>query len=155
LTKEIPTQKGIPVIVDDDIYDWLIGMGKWTAIQISRKMYAQRWFNEKIVFMHRLILPGADIIDHINGNGMDNRLQNLRSVTNSQNMLNPTNATPTNNTSGRRGVYYDKSKSKWIAAIAIRGKVKYLGQFYQYDAAVAAREDFDQKLKIPGFLEAL
>jgi hypothetical protein len=77
----------------------------------------------------------ADQIDHINGDPSDNRICNLRSVSNAENSRN--SARPINNTSGVRGVYWHQSKNKWRARI---GKNISLGYFADFDEAVAARK---------------
>ena len=56
-----------------------------------------------------------DQLDHINRNRSDNRISNLREVSNKQNMQNASK--PSNNTSGHPGVYWHKQRSKWVAQI--------------------------------------
>ena len=82
-------------------------------------------------------------IDHIDGNGLNNRLENLRDVTARENSINQ--KTPRDNTSGVKGVYWHKVGKKWVAQIMINGKVKYLGLFTTLAAAKAAREAADEK----------
>jgi hypothetical protein len=67
-------------------------------------------------------------IDHINGNGLDNRLCNLREVTQQQNCHNQRTA-PKHNTSGFMGVSFYKAGSKYSAHINLNGKKKHLGYF--------------------------
>ena len=61
-----------------------------------------------------------NLIDHINGNPLDNRISNLRNVTHQQNNFNRTKA---------KGYYFDKQKNKYKAQIQIYGKQKHLGLF--------------------------
>lgn len=68
------------------------------------------------------------IIDHINGNGRDNRFNNLRVVTHSQNSQNKYRARADNN-SGLLGVRCTRHPGRWMARINIGGKLKYLGTF--------------------------
>jgi hypothetical protein len=75
-------------------------------------------------------------IDHINGVRSDNRLVNLREATPSQNQANK--AMRRDNTSGAKGVTWDKSRSDWIAAIHVNGSRKYLGRFSSVEEASAA-----------------
>jgi hypothetical protein len=67
-------------------------------------------------------------IDHINGNGIDNRLCNLREVTQQQNIHNHRKP-PRHNTSGYLGVSYYKAGDKFSAHINLDGKKKHLGYF--------------------------
>lgn len=66
-------------------------------------------------------------VDHINRDPSDNRWCNLRAATVSQNAANAKHRV--NNTSGYRGVTWDKSRSKWKASICVQGKQKHIGNF--------------------------
>lgn len=76
-------------------------------------------------------------IDHINRNRSDNRICNLRDVTHQQNVQNAGNFC--NNTSGRKGVYWNKRDSCWSARFLLGDKYLSLGCFKTFDEAVAAR----------------
>jgi hypothetical protein len=87
---------------------------------------------------HRLIWawhdkPFSPLLDHINGNILDNRIENLRAATHSQNMRN--SQKPVNNTSGIKGVYWQKDKKMWRVQIWNHGKQQYLGRFHDIDEA--------------------
>ena len=84
-------------------------------------------------------------VDHINGNGLDNRRCNLRLVTHSQNQMNRRGA-QANGTSGVRGVSFNKAAGKWVAYIQAEGKHIYLGKFADKGSAVAARVEAAAKL---------
>lgn len=76
-------------------------------------------------------------LDHINGDKTDNRIENLRVVSRSQNMANaPRQA---NNRSGHKGVHLDRKTGRWMAYMSVDGKFKNLGRYDFIDAAVAAR----------------
>jgi hypothetical protein len=95
-------------------------------------------------FSHRVawkIVHGVDPddIDHINGIKTDNRLVNLRSVSNAENHKNM--AMYKRNTSGVIGVYWHGEANKWHAQIRINGKRCNLGFYDDIDQAVAARKD--------------
>ena len=73
-------------------------------------------------------------IDHINGDGLDNRLCNLREVTQQQNIHNHRKP-PRHNTSGYLGVSYFKAGNKFSAHINLDGKKKHLGYFVDPEVA--------------------
>lgn len=78
-------------------------------------------------------------LDHINGNPADNRICNLREANESQNGFN--RKLGCNNTSGYKGVTFDKNSKKWQATVTIDKKLKYLGQFESLElAALVAKE---------------
>lgn len=88
---------------------------------------------------HRLIWlyvtgewPAQDL-DHINGNRADNRWDNLREATRSQNLGN--SKPRSTNTSGYKGVTFDKGRNKWRAQITHNYKVHQLGRFDSKDEA--------------------
>jgi hypothetical protein len=76
-------------------------------------------------------------IDHINGNPGDNRIENLREATNTQNQYN--RGANKNNTSGHKGVCWDKPRGKWRAQIVLDRKSVFLGH---YETAEAAGEAY-------------
>lgn len=78
----------------------------------------------------------TDQIDHINGDKGDNRIANLREATNAENNRN-TGAGQAN-TSGFKGVCWDKAKGKWRAQIEIDGRGAHLGYFTTPEAAYVA-----------------
>ena len=85
--------------------------------------YAFSTKNHKTIMFHRTVLKVTDKkiqVDHINGNRLDNRKSNLRLCTNQENSFNKYKNS--NNTSGYKGVYYDKEKDKWRASIQYDGK---------------------------------
>lgn len=102
--------------------------------------------DKRNVLMHRLLLNVFDnrIVDHINHKKNDNRKVNIRIVTPSQNLMNTKMFA--NNTSGCKGVTWDKSRNKWMAHIKLNGKNKNLGRFIRFEDAVKARKDAEEKL---------
>lgn len=90
-------------------------------------------YTHRIIFlMHHGYLPPR--LDHINGNPLDNRIENLRECNQSQNMWN--RAVNKNNTSGFKGVY--KVGNKWLAKICTNYKSKYIGTFNTVEEAKEA-----------------
>lgn len=78
----------------------------------------------------------SSAIDHINGNGLDNRIANLRLATPSQNRAN--SRLDARNTSGAKGVSWNSRELKWQVFIGIEGKNKSLGLFSDKEAAAEA-----------------
>jgi len=88
--------------------------------------------------MHRVILPDAEEVDHINGNGLDNRRANLRPATGIENRRNRRRSRK--NTSGYAGVSWDKVNRKWYAYITADGRMRALGRFDTAEEAALARD---------------
>lgn len=84
------------------------------------------------------------VIDHIDGDPFNNRLSNLRSVSQSENAKNA--SLPRDNKSGRIGVCWNKKTGKWLATIKIDRRQKYLGDFSNFEDAIAARESAEIRL---------
>ena len=105
--------------------------------------------NNKHVFMHNMITNTIDInhkeicIDHINGITIDNRKENLRIVNRTQNNAN--RIIQSNNTVGVTGVYFDNNRNKWFSRIELYNKIKHLGMFDNFDDAVKARKEAEEK----------
>jgi len=74
-------------------------------------------------------------IDHINGNGTDNRWENLRIADRQQNLMNRRHKPPQ---SGIKGVHQHWTKSGWYAAVGYKGENHYLGTFKSIEAAAKA-----------------
>lgn len=87
-------------------------------------------------FLHRFLMPGAKFVDHINGNPTDNRKENLRECTLSQNQGN--RKLNENNTSGYKGVRWHKAAKKWQARINYKNAEIYLGLFKTAELAALA-----------------
>lgn len=82
-------------------------------------------------------------IDHINGRPSDNRIENLRLVTNAGNQRNA--GIPVHNRSGVKGVYFESERQKWIAKISAGGKEQYLGIFNSLSDASACRRKAERE----------
>lgn len=115
-----------------DAIDSDLDLLSWTVQIFSTRQYAIR---RHAIKLHRIILSrklGRELVkgeevDHINGNGLDNRRENLRLATRSQNSAN--RGKSRSNTSGHKGVHWHTKNQCWIAQIAINGIKKYLGSF--------------------------
>lgn len=82
-------------------------------------------------------------IDHINGVKKDNRISNLRAVTNQENQKN--RSMKINNKSGVTGVFWHKAAGKWTAQIRVDYRCKHLGLFDTIEEATAARKEASAK----------
>ena len=136
MIRKIKLTKGKFTMVDDFNFDWL-NQFKWN---VSTSGYAVRKVGKKTIRMHHLIKKPTKglFIDHINQNKLDNRRENLRIVTKSQNGFN--RGIPSNNKSGIKGVYWDKFTSKWRAEIKVFYKKISLGRFLDKKKAISARK---------------
>ncbi len=112
--------KGKRVIVDNEDFEWL-SQWRWYYHNLG---YAVRG---KGIYMHKLInkTPDGFQTDHINRNKLDNRKKNLRTVNQTQNRYNI--GLQKNNTSGYKGVIWNKDKKLWFACIYKNSKRIYLG----------------------------
>jgi hypothetical protein len=96
-------------------------------------------------YLHRLIALAfienplnKKCIDHINNEKLDNRIENLRFVSHSENNINK--RIGKNNKSSCKGVYFNKNKQKWISLITFNKKSFYLGEFKNIDDAIKKRK---------------
>ncbi len=142
-TRFIPLTKGRFAIVDAGDYDWL-NQYKWHAFVRQKKwLYAACQIKRKKIFMHRLIMkPPPDMfIDHIDGNGLNNKRENLRICTPRQNAYNRKGKSQG---SKYKGIMWNKRTRKWVTQIKHCDKAMQIGSFNnQIDAAKA----YDKKAK--------
>lgn len=140
--KRIKLTQNKNALVDDEDFDFL-SQWKWTLRNgyAARSIYlggGRKNQKSKSIYMHRLVrkVPSTLEVDHINGNKLDNRKVNLRKVTSSQNKCN--RPLQRNNSSGLRGVIWNKQRGKWMAQIKSKNQYHYLGLFTEKkDAALA------------------
>jgi len=136
----IALTKGKVAIVDAADFAWL-SRYPWSAWQHGRTFYARRGRANHIVHMHRQIMrpPPGYVVDHIDGNGLNNRRSNLRICTPAQNAC---NTRPALGTGRFKGVF--PAGDMWAAAIWHQGQEHWLGLFDdEIDAALAR----DQKAR--------
>lgn len=144
--RRIPLTQGLYAIVDPDDYPRLAKC-KWHATKGRSTYYAQRkvWDGKKefTIRMHRQVLnvPESLLVDHINRNGLDNRIANLRPAAHWQNVCNSPKSERTKSRSKYRGLTWHKGKNKWHVRIRMRGQTKSLGYF---DDEVAAARAYDE-----------
>lgn len=113
----------------------------WTAKTNRLKTYAYRQGSGWRLRMHREVarrigIPDSLIADHINGDTLDNRRSNLRAATVAQNNQNI--GANRRNTSGVKGVIWNKKDQKWRAHISVRNTRYFLGNFTVLEEAAAA-----------------
>ena len=143
--KEIQLTQGKVALVDDEDFEYL-NQWKWYANNMKGNFYATKAITvskckQKIISMHRLIMKPEKgyVIDHIDGNSLNNQKNNLRICTHAENMRN--SKIYSNNTSGFKGVYWHKQTAKWMAYISYNNKITHLGLFINpKDAARAYNE---------------
>lgn len=145
MAKEIQLSRGKVAIVDDEVYESL-ARHKWHCDSIgyaARKVW--KGFKCETVRMHRALVDAPDgmVVDHINGNKLDNRRSNLRVCTRAQNLMN--RGKQRNNTSGFKGVSYHKQCSKWMAFIKLNKRFINLGLFDTPEAAALAYNEAAKK----------
>jgi hypothetical protein len=124
MVAKIVTGKGQEILVDDEDFEWLSGFSWCKSHEYAVRSYPKE-------FMHRMIFglkPGDKrMVDHVNGNGMDNRRENLRLCDHAGNGHNT--GRRSTNTSGFKGVTWDKARRRWKAHIRHDAKKINLGRF--------------------------
>ena len=145
MSRLITLTQGQSAIVDDDQYEWLSrflwyaheepkNSGKFRALR--NICIGEKW---TVIYMHVAIAKRINLqgeIDHRNTNTLDNRIENLRSATKSQNQAN--RGPPKNNKTGFKGVSWDKRSSKYRAVIGVNGKLLHCGYFDHPEEAAMA-----------------
>lgn len=116
-------------------YRWYITKHENTFYARTQKKEGNKY---KGLYMHRLIkeCPEIKVIDHRNGNGLDNRKCNLKICTQKENSKNQ--KLSNNNTSGYRNIFWNKINNTWDVQI----KHRRLGQFKSKNEAVKARNKY-------------
>lgn len=142
--KLIPLTQGQNAIVDSDDYERLMQynwLAHWNEAAHSYYVQRIRHFSDghdkpAIIKIHRFILNDwtSPHIDHQNCDSLDNRKENLRPCTPSQNRFN--SRKKSDNTSGVKGVNW--RYGRWIARIQTRGARVYLGCFDTKEEAATA-----------------
>jgi hypothetical protein len=152
MMKEIPLSRGLVALVDDEDYEELMKY-KWSAMTSGYAHRATLISSKPRKFlttsMHQYImgLKHGDprMVDHIDGNKRNNQRSNLRICTVSENGRNKKS---TKNTSGYKGVTWDKERGKWMAQIKVNKKLVYLGRYD--DPHVAHKAYCEAALKLHG-----
>lgn len=127
--------KGHIVLFDSDDYDIISGY-KWSLKRDKKnnRLYCYTYMGKRSIKMHRLIMSLLDddrkIVDHINGNGLDNRKLNLRLATCSQNQMNRVIGKK-----GYKGVSLDE-RGRYRVRITVNGNVIHGGRHNTLQSAL-------------------
>lgn len=136
---EIPLTRGKVALVDEPDFPLVAGL-KWSAVFSCGHWYAarnrSRGVKPRTELMHRRILDArpSEIIDHRDGDGLNNCRLNLRRATKLQNQTN--SKLRRDNSSGFKGVH--SHKGRWRAKIQVIGITIHLGVFQTAEEAALA-----------------
>lgn len=147
--KKIPLTQGKFALVDDEDFE-RVNAFKWYLGNLHGKLYALhcRWNSKtnkkETIYLHRVVLQcrKSQSIDHISGDGLDNRRVNLRKCRHGLNVRNRLKSK--NNTSGFKGVGWWHNRGRWgkfVSSIRHRGKLIFLGSF---QSAMEAAKAYDR-----------
>ncbi len=140
---------------DTGLFTWLAvrPYGRYKVGDIAgytekRDRYVRITLNLTVYSAHRLAwfyvygeMP--NVVDHIDGDRSNNRIENLKNGTNLANSKNQKKNK--NNKSGMSGVHLNKRDSKWYVTVSVLGKKHFLGSFNELDDAVKKRIDYNAK----------
>lgn len=140
----IPLTLGKEAIIDANDVP-IVDAWNWFAVPKSCGFYVQRSVRvngkSKTIWLHREIMsaPSDRVVDHINGDALDNRRCNLRLVTQAENMRNQ--RLRSDSTSGLKGAHWNKAAKRWSSEIRTKERRIFLGLF---DTAEAAHQAYCQ-----------
>ncbi len=138
----IPLTQGEYALVDAEDYE-RVSRFKWCISRVGHQIYAYRKHHGKTLRMHQFIMnpPKGMVVDHIDGNGLNNRRCNLRICTRMQNNWNHGRRKGPEASSQYVGVHRHKNRpNKWYVAIQTDNEVAYLGPFDSEIEAARARD---------------
>jgi len=134
--KTLQLTNGYEAIIDDDDFE-RVSSFKWHGAKSRTGVYVRHGRNPALI-LHRFILdakPGVSV-DHINGNTLDNRKENLRICTSAENTRNSRKYST--NVSGCKGVSYIEWRNKWASKITFNYKKYFLGYYNTREDAFEA-----------------
>ncbi len=152
--RRIPLTRGKFALVDAADYEWL-SKYRWSC-RGGGNPYAARFEGNKVIWMHREIMqtPPGMVVDHIDGNGLNNLRFNMRNCTRQENVHNLSKAA--HGSSIYKGVWKDRHRDKWYAKICHKGVRDHLGTFDDeveaaraYDLAAVERHGPFARLNFP------
>jgi hypothetical protein len=149
---KIQLSNGSETIVDDEDFEFL-SQWKWKFLKANgcsggyacRTIYNKTNKSFGLLLMHRLLNKTEQgmITDHINGDKLDNRKSNLRTVSDVWNMHN--RGKNKNNTSGYKGVTFDQFRNRWKASLKFNGKTwqkRYVNKEDAINAVIEKRKEY-------------
>lgn len=138
MTKEIRLTQGYHALVDDEDYD-IVNQHNWRVNEHRKHpiKYAIASIDKQQVSLHRFLMnpPEDREVDHVNGDGLDNRRSNLRIVTHRENQQN----LHRKSSSKYPGVSWVAKRKQWRSGIHYKGKEIFLGSFNKSEEKEAAK----------------
>lgn len=139
---KIPLTQNKVALVDDADFA-LVNQFRWCAVLSQLKsrelFYASAWIDGKNQYMHRIIMgaKNGEEIDHVNGNGLDNRKSNLKVGTHRQNQVNRMKK----HSSKYPGVFWQPRKNPWRARARVNNKNRNFGSHPTQEKAFKAYQE--------------
>jgi hypothetical protein len=146
--RKIPLTQGKFALADPADFYWL-NKFNWYAIRSNNTWYALRSVKtngrRSVISMHCQImpLPKGLLVDHANGNGLDNRRSNLRPATVAENAHNRRKCSP-RKSSRFKGVRWNRNNKQWAVSIIDNHKSIFIGYF---DNEITAAKAYDEAAK--------
>ena len=146
----VPLTQGCEAIIDSsdlhlvDGHNWFVHKKRNTAYAATS--WPRSGGETQHVLMHRLLIPdvGDALVDHIDGNGLNNRRSNIRQATQAENLQNVPRRRL--GISGLRGAHWNGRNKTWVSQITAHGKVHNLGIFPTAEAAHDAYREASLRL---------
>jgi hypothetical protein len=118
------------------------------AGSLSSSKYLLVGINNKTYLVHRVIFLLNNgympkFVDHIDGNKLNNKIENLREVSNGQNRMN--SKLQVNNKSNIKNVNWHKKQQKWVVQLGVEGKKLYFGAYFDLNVAKFVAETMRHK----------
>jgi hypothetical protein len=127
----------------------IVSSNKWYVLPAYGKYYASTYQKGRSVFLHRIIMnPGPKLeVDHIDGNGLNNRRSNLRVVSHAANLHNgKLRAKRSSVHSDHKGVCWRESRKRWRAYVYFNGKYIEIGTYKDEATAIRRQEEVEHQL---------
>lgn len=151
--KTITLTQGFEAVVDDCDFE-RVQKFQWHASRQGRRIYAARNVRSpeglrRIQTMHRFILDvSEEHVDHRDGDGLNNRRDNLRACSQSENNM-AFRRKAAGKSSSFRGVSFCRQTGLWRASVSHGGKLKQLGRFHNQKEAAKVRDNYAKNLHGP------